>query len=179
MGLYNVSDPIRCKIFPTSLKESAQKWYESLLDGSIYDFAMLTKLFKAQFITSIPPKKRLSDLKKCIQRPDESLKDFVERFNRKAVQVEKLNQDTTIDVMIDNTCMNKFKDLLTIDLTESYAKLMDRAYNFIKMDEDYRLGRRTDYDNRSRGKSDQPKQGPGMTKERVTQGATVRKTLFI
>ncbi|XP_050222655.2 uncharacterized protein LOC126672743 [Mercurialis annua] len=105
MGVQSVSDATVCKVFPSTLSDAAQKWYQNLKEGSITSFRELAMAFKTHFAPSIERKKRSSDLKKCFQKQGENLKAYIARFNAEAIMIEDLNDDTAIDSMKDNTSM--------------------------------------------------------------------------
>ncbi|XP_050233028.1 uncharacterized protein LOC126681528 [Mercurialis annua] len=50
--------------------------------------------------------------------------------------IEDLNDDTAIDAMKDNTTMQVFRDSLIANLVDIYTELMDRAWNYINLDEE-------------------------------------------
>ncbi|XP_050207610.1 uncharacterized protein LOC126657034 [Mercurialis annua] len=98
------------RVFPATLKGSAQKWYSYLKAGSISSFSDLASAFKARFRTNIPMQKSFSDLRKCKQEEQETLKNFVERFNKEAVQIENLNHDKAIEAMKIGTRFEELRD---------------------------------------------------------------------
>ncbi|XP_050222353.1 uncharacterized protein LOC126672447 [Mercurialis annua] len=83
-----------CKLFPTTLKGPATIWYQCLKEGSIQSFDELARAFRTHFTQSIKRKKKSSDLKLCYQKPGESLRSYIGRFNAEAVEVGNLNDDT-------------------------------------------------------------------------------------
>ena len=48
--LHNISDAIKCKAFPQTLKGPGQTWYRQLAPNLIDSFDQLSKLFVNQFI---------------------------------------------------------------------------------------------------------------------------------
>ncbi|XP_050217455.1 uncharacterized protein LOC126668295 [Mercurialis annua] len=136
MGVQSVSDATVCKVFPSTLSDAAQKWYQNLKEGSITSFRELAMAFKTHFAPSIERTKRSSDLKKCFQKQGESLKTYTARFNAEAIMIEYLNDDTAIDAMKDNTSMQVFRDSLITNPVDTYTELMDRAWNYINLDEE-------------------------------------------
>ncbi|XP_050229175.1 uncharacterized protein LOC126678316 [Mercurialis annua] len=117
-----LSEAAVCKLFPTTLKGPAAIWYQSLKEGSIRSFDKLAKAFRTHFAPSIQRKKKSSDLKLCYQKPGE----------------RNLNDDTVIDAMKDNTTMMAFRDNLITNPVQTYSQLMDRAWNYINLDEEQR-----------------------------------------
>ncbi|XP_058752393.1 uncharacterized protein LOC131625557 [Vicia villosa] len=62
-------------------------WYKSLPDESITSWKVLGKLFSRHFTSSRRHPKSEASLEAIIQGKDESLRDYIERFNKEAVQV--------------------------------------------------------------------------------------------
>ncbi|XP_050217637.1 uncharacterized protein LOC126668488 [Mercurialis annua] len=120
MMVQSLSEAAVCKLFPTTLKGPAAIWYQSLKEGSIRSFDELAKAFRTHF------------------KPGESLQSYIDRFNAEAVEVGNLNDDTVIDSMKDNTTMMAFRDNLITNLVQTYSQLMDRAWNYINLDEEQR-----------------------------------------
>ncbi|XP_058783321.1 uncharacterized protein LOC131657997 [Vicia villosa] len=62
-------------------------WYKSLPDESITSWKVLGKLFSRHFTASRRHPKSEASLEAIIQGKDESLRAYIERFNKEAVQV--------------------------------------------------------------------------------------------
>ncbi|XP_058766411.1 uncharacterized protein LOC131640010 [Vicia villosa] len=62
-------------------------WYKSLPDESIISWRVLGKLFSRHFMASRRHPKSEASLEAIIQGKDESLRAYIERFNKEAVQV--------------------------------------------------------------------------------------------
>jgi hypothetical protein len=82
-----VKGPIRCRLFATTLKKGALDWYKSLAPGSITSWGQLYQLFSRQFTASRRHPKTVASLEAIIQKENESLRSYLERFNKEAVQV--------------------------------------------------------------------------------------------
>jgi len=79
----NVSeDHIKLRAFPMSLKDGAKDWFNYLPPGSITTWINMKRIFLEKYF----PATRLNTLKREIanmeQRNDETLYEYVERFNR-------------------------------------------------------------------------------------------------
>ena len=72
MMLQNVNDKILCRVFPSTLTKTAQKWFHQLSKNSISSFEELIEKFRTQFITNIPPAKNINDLRMCKHEAIES-----------------------------------------------------------------------------------------------------------
>ncbi|MCI32501.1 hypothetical protein A2U01_0053715, partial [Trifolium medium] len=82
-----VSGAIRCRLFPTTLRKGVMAWYQSLAPRSVSSWRDLTKQFCRHFTASCRHPKTVATLEAIIQGKDESLRNFIERFNKEAVQV--------------------------------------------------------------------------------------------
>ncbi|GAU25742.1 hypothetical protein TSUD_216730 [Trifolium subterraneum] len=84
----NLRGSIKCKLFPLSLVRGASTWWRNLPPGSIDSWEELCRMFTAHFTTSRRHPKTVASLKAIIQGPEESLRSYIERFNKVSVEVE-------------------------------------------------------------------------------------------
>ncbi|GAU35136.1 hypothetical protein TSUD_394620 [Trifolium subterraneum] len=84
----NLRGSIKCKLFPLSLIRGASTWWRILPSGSIDSWEELCRMFTAHFTTSRRHPKTVASLKEIIQGPEESLRSYIERFNKVSVEVE-------------------------------------------------------------------------------------------
>ena len=87
LQLHNFSDAILCKLFLSILKGVARTWFSQLPCGSVSSFADLSARLKHHFMTNRKLERDYRYLFFVKQRSDESLKDFVKRFNRAMLEV--------------------------------------------------------------------------------------------
>ena len=78
IALAGVSDPVKCRTFPITLKKAALKCFNSLLPRSINRFFDLSSLFLGHFTTKKFKPKPVSSLLELHQRHGKSLQDFLE-----------------------------------------------------------------------------------------------------
>ncbi|CAJ2638239.1 unnamed protein product [Trifolium pratense] len=104
----NISGAIRCRLFPTTLRKGAMAWYQSLPPQSIHSWRDLTEQFCRHFTASRKHPKTVHALEAIYQAEEETLRNFVERFNKEAVQVE-----TTDDMKKIDDCI-QLKDAIEI-----------------------------------------------------------------
>ena len=85
-NLYNNDDLIPC-VFPTSLKGAALTWYSGLPPRSIDSFDIIVKYFCEQYVTNRSHRMTSTALVSLGQVDDKSLKKFMDRFRRIAIQI--------------------------------------------------------------------------------------------
>ncbi|XP_073286802.1 uncharacterized protein [Primulina huaijiensis] len=75
--LHCYGDQIKCKVFLTTLVDSAQRWFEGLASQSIHCFEDFQKVFLHQFSSSKKYKKTAFSLFEVRQGQDETLRAYV------------------------------------------------------------------------------------------------------
>lgn len=75
-------DVIWCRAFSLSLEGEALEWFDSLPHGSIEDFKSLGETFKIQFAACRTEDVTVVDLMNLKQGKDESLKTFMDRYQK-------------------------------------------------------------------------------------------------
>ncbi|XP_058761739.1 uncharacterized protein LOC131635149 [Vicia villosa] len=82
-----VPGAIKCRLLPTTPRKGAMTWYKSLPNESITLWKVLEKLFSRHFTASRRHPRSEASLEAIIQGKDESLRAYIERFNKEVVQV--------------------------------------------------------------------------------------------
>ncbi|XP_073030754.1 uncharacterized protein [Primulina eburnea] len=94
--LHCYSDRIKCKVFLTTLVDSTQRWFEGLAPQSIYSFEDFEKVFLHHFSSSKKYKKTVVSLFEVKQSLEESLRAYIRKFNRVALDVHSCAPETKI-----------------------------------------------------------------------------------
>lgn len=79
----NDEDEVKCKIFLLTLTKVALAWYRGLKPNSISSWFQFTKLISSWF--------QFTELKAIHQVENETLREYIERFNDEALDVRDLN----------------------------------------------------------------------------------------
>ena len=82
MMLSGESDAVYCKVFMSTLIGTALDWFVSLPTGHITTFQQFSKMFVEQYIVNKAPSLVSYDLFNVRQYQGESLKDFLNRFEK-------------------------------------------------------------------------------------------------
>ncbi|XP_050233397.1 uncharacterized protein LOC126681883 [Mercurialis annua] len=125
MGLLSVSDAILCRVFPTTLTGTVQRWYNKLKPGSIKSFALLSTKFHNRCLTNIPAKTATNILRSCIQEEVETIRSYIEQFNKQAIKIDNLNVDMATEALREGT---------RFDPT-TFSNLMGIAQKYFELDE--------------------------------------------
>jgi len=51
IAIHSRNEALMCKVFPSSLKPIAMRWFDGLEEGSISSYEELTRVFGARFVT--------------------------------------------------------------------------------------------------------------------------------
>ncbi|GMN47901.1 hypothetical protein TIFTF001_017091 [Ficus carica] len=96
MLIQNANEAALCKSFCLTLTGAARQWYRRLAPRSIGYFKQLADAFAAAFLGSKTRKLGASHLFGIKQGETETLKKYLERFDKAVVQVESCSDNTLI-----------------------------------------------------------------------------------
>ncbi|GAU39457.1 hypothetical protein TSUD_290230 [Trifolium subterraneum] len=131
----NLRGSIKCKLFPLSLTRGASTWWRNLPPGSIDSWEELCRMFTAHFTTSRRHPKTVASLKAIVQGPEESLRNYIERFNKVSVEVEatdKMKLYLLEEGLREGT---KFQEAVGIVEVETLDAFFELAQRYIKYED--------------------------------------------
>ncbi|XP_043805304.1 uncharacterized protein LOC122721516 [Manihot esculenta] len=135
MELQTLSDVLMCKVFPTTLTGPARAWFNNLEAGSIRSFRDLANAFISRFVAGVSADRKTSYLETVRQRRDESLREYVARFNTEALQIPELDEGRAVEAMQKGTTSPEFFGSLSRKPPTSLAELMKRVEKYIRQDD--------------------------------------------
>jgi len=80
MAVYSRNEALMCKVFPSSLRLVAMRWFDGLDEGLISSFEELTRAFGARFVTCSRVSHHLNSLLSMVMREGETLKTYSDRY---------------------------------------------------------------------------------------------------
>jgi hypothetical protein len=98
--LHDTPDKIACRAFLLTLTGVAKDWFTGLPSKLVDSFKELGYLFLAQFLTTRKRKNNITCLLTMCQGKDESLKDFMLRFNKEKLEVESPDKKTMLNALM-------------------------------------------------------------------------------
>nr|KYP35324.1 hypothetical protein KK1_043640 [Cajanus cajan]KYP35325.1 hypothetical protein KK1_043641 [Cajanus cajan] len=128
-------DSALCRIFPTSLKGRALSWFTRLLSSSIDSFNELSSQFMLQFAISKPYKMTSLALAGVRQEKKESLRCFMDRFNKIAMEIGDLNPAVALDQLSTALRPGPFMNSLCKKPPGDMNDLRRRAEKYMQMEE--------------------------------------------
>ena len=114
MSMYTTDDVVLCWVFPTSLKGGTLSWFTKLPLHSVDSFATLMSKFEMHFATSRPHHLTSIALVGIRQEKRESLRTFVNRFGKVAMNIQNLSPDVGIHQMLMTLRLGLFANSLCI-----------------------------------------------------------------
>jgi hypothetical protein len=98
--LHGTLDKIACRALPLTLTGVAKDWFTDLSPKSAGTFKELGRLFLTQFLATWKRKKSTTCLLTLRQGKEESLKDFMLRFNREKLELDSPDDKTLLNPLM-------------------------------------------------------------------------------
>jgi hypothetical protein len=157
-----VRGSIKCKLYSTKLRKGAMIWYKNLPLGSIDTWRELCRLFTAHFTASRKHPKTEATLEAIIQRDDESLGEYIDRFNKAAIEVRTNERMKLYLLERGLRPTNDFAKAIGIEEVRTLDAFLEKAQKYIayedkQMAADMRKLKRQDEAGPSRGGNERKK----------------------
>ncbi|GAU10859.1 hypothetical protein TSUD_425390, partial [Trifolium subterraneum] len=116
-----------------SLTRGASTWWRNLPPGSIDSWEELCRMFTAHFTTSRRHPKTVASLKAIVQGPEESLRNYIERFNKIYVEVEatdKMKLYLLEEGLREGTKFQEAVGILEVETLDAFFELAQRYIKY-------------------------------------------------
>ncbi|XP_072076753.1 uncharacterized protein [Arachis hypogaea] len=135
MNLEGVGDEVRCRAFPVTLAGPAIRWFNNLPQGLVTQFSDISHAFLAQFTTRIVKAKHPINLLGVTQRPGESTRKYLDRFNDECLEIDGLT-DSVANLCLTNGLSNEdFRKHLTTKPVWTMQEIQCVAKEYINDEE--------------------------------------------
>ncbi|XP_077248898.1 uncharacterized protein LOC143888386 [Tasmannia lanceolata] len=135
MLIHGVSDDFMCRAYPATLVGAAREWYSSLRPSSVRSFEEFGDQLVKHFLSSRRTRKTAASLMTVKQHTGESLKDFIARFNREALQIPNLDPSAAMNALLSGVKSADFRMSIAKKAPTSLADLLTRAEKYITVEE--------------------------------------------
>ena len=135
--LHGTLDEIACRAFPLTLTEVANDWFTGLLLKSVNSFKELGHLFLTQFLATRKRKKNVTCLLTLCQGKEESLKDFMLRFNKEKLEVDSPDEKTMLNALMQGIRADRplMADIAKTTRPMTLTRFMRKTEEYINQEE--------------------------------------------
>ncbi|RWW36856.1 hypothetical protein BHE74_00058087 [Ensete ventricosum] len=149
IALYDTSDALMCRTFPTTLRGSARMWYSRIKLFSISSFDQFAKEFELNFIASSCSRPTAALLLGLTQGNDEPLAQFVSRFSAEICRMPDTHPTLAIQAFLMGLRPSRFFWSLIERPPFTVPEILQRASQYVTA-ESLVIGKREDH-KKSRG----------------------------
>ncbi|XP_057969523.1 uncharacterized protein LOC131158672 [Malania oleifera] len=135
MQLQGAPDAIMCRAFATTLKGTTRDWYQTLRPGSIGSFQEMEQMFTGHFLSSRRVAKTTGHLMSMAQGEQETLKNFLRRFNTATLEIHNLDMGVALAALTTALQPGSFLYSLGKKSLVDMGELMVRAEKYINLEE--------------------------------------------
>ena len=135
MVFQGAKEPVICRAFPLTLKAAARRWFSSLPARSITGWKALKDSFISNFTSSKQQFKTKHHLERIRQKSDESLRDFIIRFNAEPLEVRDVTPNMILYFLRQGLKPGGFAKDLAGENPKTMEELKKRAEKWIQIEE--------------------------------------------
>ncbi|XP_022868526.1 uncharacterized protein LOC111388096 [Olea europaea var. sylvestris] len=158
-----------CKAFPQTLTNAARDWFSTLEPNSIASFSDLADKFSTFFVSSKRIRKMAASLMQLRQGQNETLREFMTRFNKERLQIPDLHITAAVSALTYAIKCEAFKMSLSKTPPRTVTNLLTRGEKYINMEETMnprKVGPSHDRVEHKRQHDPSPRQEPPRSKQR-------------
>ncbi|CAL9016086.1 unnamed protein product [Prunus brigantina] len=121
------NEATKCRLFPTTLKGAALNWFKRLSPESVGSFSELRRAFLDRYMIISSRLYTANDLSAVRQKTNESLRDYITRFNNEYARCEGCDEATAHNALMGGLQGGDFFFHLTRNPPETYKDLLREA----------------------------------------------------
>ncbi|XP_020976482.1 uncharacterized protein LOC107629679 isoform X1 [Arachis ipaensis] len=130
----DTSDTTCCKAFLTTLTKAKMKWFDNLAPRSITSFDDLIRKFLTKFSIQKDKTKHAPSLLGVKQKVGETLRDYMERFNKACLEIQNLPTEAVIMGLVNDFIEKPFSQSISKRHPVSLNEVQERAEKYINME---------------------------------------------
>ncbi|RZS11035.1 hypothetical protein BHM03_00042332 [Ensete ventricosum] len=146
MALYDTSNALMFRSFPTTLRGPARMWYSRIKPSSISSFDQFAKEFELNFIASSCSRPMVTSLLGLTQGNDEPLAKFVSRFSTEIRRIPDAHPTLAIQAFLMGLQPSRFFLSLIERPPSTVPEMLQRATQYVAA-ESLVVGKREDHKN--------------------------------
>jgi hypothetical protein len=123
-------DNLIIRNLPIFLSDAARAWLEHLPPAQIFDWDDLVKAFAGNFQGTYVRPGNSWDLRSCRQQPEESLREYIQRFSKQCTELPNITDSDVIEAFLAGTTCRDLVSKLGRKTPTKASELMDIATKF-------------------------------------------------
>ncbi|XP_043694370.1 uncharacterized protein LOC122645089 [Telopea speciosissima] len=154
---------------------AARQWFSRLPPRSFSNFTALGWAFLAHFVSSRVHKKIAANLLAIKQQPEESIRSFLTRFNKEALQLQNLDPMVKFQALRSGIRDIELKKSLIMDELGDMYELFSRCEKYINLAEVLTTEREDKTEKKAPGKKEETPREAGTKRNRDDEDGKKRK----
>ncbi|KAL0391486.1 UNVERIFIED_CONTAM: hypothetical protein Slati_4533700 [Sesamum latifolium] len=130
--LHRYTDGIKCRVFITTFAIAAQQWFKPV--GAIGNFQEFRSLYLHQYASSRKLRKTKLSFFAIRQKDNETLKEYLQRFNTAALEVPSATQEVKASAFSQGLLDGDFFKSLSKKPVSKFDTLLARAAKYISVE---------------------------------------------
>ncbi|XP_023876087.1 uncharacterized protein LOC111988520 [Quercus suber] len=142
MAIHSRNKALICKVFPSSLRPVAVRWFDGLEECSIRSFEELIRAFGVRFVTCSRVPRPLDSLLSMVMREGETLKTYFDRYWETFNEIDGDFEDVdTRTFKVELPTKHDLRKSLTMKPARSMHQFMDCIDEHKWVEEDQTQGK--------------------------------------